>query len=681
MKKIILILILHCGYYVSAIADIATPLVSPSTAIVGQAITFSGISTCESVYLMPGDGGSGGLVPVNGGPNSYSTVYAYTAAGTYNFSLTEMGACQPATTPGTYNGTIIITSDGGTGGGTIGYSTNLQVQRIELYFDNKQPKITVDRNKKLHAFARINYTGTGLLRGYWEVDGRLFSNIYQHLTQGDSVLLAMPDLPYLPTYKSGVHKVRLVINTPAIAVSPTAFYFVRNIQNSDIQLMAPVNGSELDIASMQFSWERVGLSHHYTMSIIENGNSRPVYSASIKNTHYQMEGELAKQFLNSETDYQWQVEAFDKFNQSIASSEFSRFTIKASEGIVKNQVLLITEDNVKGKKADAKIENKYQLEPLQTFTLSSLNHRVSVFKTDKDITPLITQLKNETGVVDAQANFISRVMAEPRSKFQHISKILNFNMLHQNHSGKWINIAVIDTGVDTNHRDLKQNIKQHMNFINNDSYQNEIHGTAVAGIVAAGINGFGISGVAPQANLLAYRACRQLQANKATAECYSTSLAKALDAAILEKSHIVNMSFGATQTDPLLTRLIDQGSRRGIIFVAPVGNESSRRDLAFPASHSQVISVAGIDDNNKEFPNKMLTNLADVVSPSSQLFTTTPDNKHNFFDGTSMSSAIVSGLLALAIEKKPTLNRRNLPHKSMDLCEWQEHLLNIQICQ
>ena len=142
------------------------------------------------------------------------------------------------------------------------------------------------------------------------------------------------------------------------------------------------------------------------------------------------------------------------------------------------------------------------------------------------------------------------------------------------------------------------------------------------------------------------------------------------------------MSFGSTMPDPIITSLIIEGARQGILFVAPVGNRSGQEYPAFPASCPGVIAVGGLDQNGSPFPDDHLASFAKINAPAENIFTTLPGNNYNFMTGTSFSSAIVAGVLALGIENNPGLRVENLPEKNIDFCAWTEQLLNIKaICK
>jgi len=141
------------------------------------------------------------------------------------------------------------------------------------------------------------------------------------------------------------------------------------------------------------------------------------------------------------------------------------------------------------------------------------------------------------------------------------------------------------------------------------------------------------------------------------------------------------MSFGTPHYDSLLARLIDTGKEKGILFVAPASNVKNDKRLRFPASHPAVISVGGLDEQMNPYPNSDIAKASCTCAPALNILTTFPSNKHNFINGTSISSAYISGILALAVEKDKSVSKKTLPLYQGDICRWEEELLKITICE
>ena len=330
---------------------------------------------------------------------------------------------------------------------------------------------------------------------------------------------------------------------------------------------------------------------------------------------------------------------------------------------VPGQVVFLVDNDKAGLAGLDRVAKKYHLEVDEKTVLKSLNRIMVVSSTAKDSAEIAKALKNESGIYNSQPNYVFATMGrqDPLSSMQNLVSLLDLHEVHRKVSGKNITVAVVDTGVEVEHEDLRARIVGHQNFISNSVYQGEIHGTAVAGIIGADKNEYGIVGIAPDVSLLALRACRQVSKTTALGECFSTSLVRSLDAAISAKVNVVNLSLGAYVNDALLSMMIDSGHEKGIVFTAPVGNDPAAENIAFPASHDKVISVAGLDELGNPLPNKRLASLADAVAPATHLFVTAPGNSYNFIDGTSLASASISGIIALSMEKKIARNPPCLP--------------------
>ncbi len=216
--------------------------------------------------------------------------------------------------------------------------------------------------------------------------------------------------------------------------------------------------------------------------------------------------------------------------------------------------------------------------------------------------------------------------------------------LHELSTGRKVSVAVIDSMIEGNHPDLAGQISIAANFVSGHPAVAEEHGTGVAGIIAArDDNGVGIVGVAPNARLMALRACWQVREDAsvtATTLCDSLSLAQALHFAIERGAQIVNLSLGGP-SDPLLGRLLDVALSRGIVVVAAYDRRLSGG--GFPASHTGVIAV--IDE-------PMTQRIPGVYSaPGRDVPTTQPGGRWYLVNGSSYAAAHVSGLFALMRER------------------------------
>jgi len=157
------------------------------------------------------------------------------------------------------------------------------------------------------------------------------------------------------------------------------------------------------------------------------------------------------------------------------------------------------------------MKDRHGLDVVDVSALRSAGLIMISFKTtDKDISEKIDELRKDKRMIVAQPNYILRTMSDPLRNTQYAIDIMKIDRIHKSYRGRGIKVAVIDTGIDTEHNDLKARFIFKKNFIRGEGYSPEIHGTAIAGVISAGINGFGIEGVSPEASILSMRACRQV---------------------------------------------------------------------------------------------------------------------------------------------------------------------------
>lgn len=235
---------------------------------------------------------------------------------------------------------------------------------------------------------------------------------------------------------------------------------------------------------------------------------------------------------------------------------------------------------------------------------------------------------------------------DPLLRAQPVAREWRLNDLHQIATGRDVVVAVVDSMIELSHPDLLGQIETSQNFVEGRPATPETHGTGVAGVIAARANnGVGIAGVAPDARLMALRACWQSPApplGHVETICDSLSLAKALHFAIEHHAQVINLSLSGPPA-PLLGRLLDVASARGMIVVGAY--DENLPGGGFPASHPGVVAVA---DESLDAPP------AGVYSaPGRDVPTTQPGGRWFLVNGSSYATAHVSGLFALARERRP----------------------------
>lgn len=227
--------------------------------------------------------------------------------------------------------------------------------------------------------------------------------------------------------------------------------------------------------------------------------------------------------------------------------------------------------------------------------------------------------------------------------------------------GMGTTVAVIDTGVEINHPNLRNNIIGGCNFTDDDNGDPNIfkdydgHGTHVSGIIAGSAceNGKGMIGVAPKSKLLILKAINQYGVGS-----YG-NLIKAINHAINwigpkgEKVNVINMSLGGSIENENLHKIIKRARQHGIVLVSAAGNhgdgDPKTIERSFPAYYQEVIQVGSVTrDLVPSLFSSSNVNL-DFVAPGENIISTHLKNKFVQLTGTSMAAPYVSGGAALLL--------------------------------
>jgi subtilisin family serine protease len=307
----------------------------------------------------------------------------------------------------------------------------------------------------------------------------------------------------------------------------------------------------------------------------------------------------------------------------------------------------------------AGIAQQYRINFVAAWTMESLGEQCVVFEVPRgrSAREVVRRLSSDPRVSLAQPVETFRTQgSDPYAHLQHGSTTLRLDQAHRFATGKGVKVAVVDTGVDIDHPDLRDRMKFAKTFVDRGekTFTNDIHGTAVAGLIAATAdNGTGIAGAAPQAEIYALKACWEQPPGARQAVCNSYTLALAVDFAIARIPGIQVLNFSlAGPTDPILGKLIDRALTKGIVVVAADGGTPNQD---FPASHKGVIGVMGSDDLNGPPSVPAGHSRAALAAPGVDILTTMPHGTYDLFSGSSAAAAEVSGIAALLLEKNPKL--------------------------
>jgi thermitase len=252
-----------------------------------------------------------------------------------------------------------------------------------------------------------------------------------------------------------------------------------------------------------------------------------------------------------------------------------------------------------------------------------------------------------------------------------------------NKGSRKIVVAVIDSGVDANHPDLKGNVLPGFNFVDNTTNATDEfgHGTHCAGVIGAtGSTNGGVLGVSPEVSILPVR----FLSKTGLGDLYTGI--QAIDYAIEKKVDIISASWGAQISKPELIVVLREAAERadkaGIMLVTAAGNLNRNNDIVdvYPANSntSSILSVAGTDQNDVKMKiSNYGSKNVHTAAPGVDIVSTSLNGKYKVMTGTSMATPLVAGLAAFLKAQRPNLTAAEIrkiilengaPAQVEDLC-------------
>ena len=236
-------------------------------------------------------------------------------------------------------------------------------------------------------------------------------------------------------------------------------------------------------------------------------------------------------------------------------------------------------------------------------------------------------------------------------EYQSYLDYLNIGRTWNNYRGEGITVAVIDTGIDTDHPEFAGRISEYSYNATEDKIlkdydwsviEDEVgHGTAVAGTVGAAMDGVGVVGIAPEVELLIIKA----ECSPNGTFYRASDLVFGMYYAIERDADIINMSFGGYGSNPY-SAAAKLATDSDIVCVAAAGNDSTSV-LMYPAADENVIGVGALADNS--FDLAAYSNYgdnSDIVAPGT-VYTAQLGGTYGTINGTSFASPITAAAIAL----------------------------------
>jgi minor extracellular protease Epr len=333
---------------------------------------------------------------------------------------------------------------------------------------------------------------------------------------------------------------------------------------------------------------------------------------------------------------------------STSMSFLSTEKVNAQEptGDSQKQVIIVLKDKTTTKNKSSKLRS-------QGKSVKDLDnvHSINTQLTDSEI----TDLKKDPNVISVEEDTKLFAIQDTETTDWGINNVGAEKSWSSGLTGAGVDIAVIDTGINTSHPDFAATtgaaaIVGGISEVSyTDSYEDDNgHGTHVAGIIGARQNGTGVIGIAPESSIYAVKALGS------DGSGYTSDIIAGIDWAIGQGVDIISMSLGSSTGSTALQNACDTANSDGILVVAAAGNTGSKTatvkskdTINYPAKYDSVIAVGATDSSNDRAYFSSTGKELDVMAPGYNILSDNYKGGTVKMSGTSMATPYVAGDLAL----------------------------------
>lgn len=320
---------------------------------------------------------------------------------------------------------------------------------------------------------------------------------------------------------------------------------------------------------------------------------------------------------------------------------------------VKDEALLKFHLGVSKKEIEG-ILKKHNLKEVTDGPLSKIRYIKVRVTDDRDVKDVIKEIRKEHKLKVPELNYVSNILTvtDPFYKDQWYIPDTTFDKAWEaTSSTNIVNVAVIDTGVNSKHPDLKGKILEGYDFVNNDKNASDDHGhgTFISGIISAAANDIGIKGLYDYARIIPVKVIDEN--GFGTYEDVAKGIIYAADAG----ATVINLSVGGNGYSSMLQDAVDYALEKGCIVVAAGGNDGVEQEI-YPAAYPNVIGVSALGYNGQVWDSSNSGRHIDISAPGAYIISTGLNGDYVYASGTSASAAMVSALTAMLDSEKVDLS-------------------------
>jgi len=218
--------------------------------------------------------------------------------------------------------------------------------------------------------------------------------------------------------------------------------------------------------------------------------------------------------------------------------------------------------------------------------------------------------------------------------------------------GEGVTVAVLDTGVDLKHDDLKHNLLPGKNFVspNSEPQDDNGHGSHVAGIICANNNDIGMVGVAPGVKIVPVKVLDRKGSGSLD------NVAAGVRWAADQNVDFITMSLGSPRPVKQVHEAIKYAQSKGIVTWCAAGNAGETRQIFYPAAYPETVGIGAIDEKFDRANFSCTGPDLDFLAPGVKILSTVPDNWYAVLSGTSMANPFAVGVACLLLAYKRSKN-------------------------